>query len=311
MFGAPILGVWYWCTDQFIVQRVLAAKDVSNGRAGSIFAGFLKQLPLFIFVIPGVIAFALASQGLINMSVDDPDKALPIMISDLLPAGLRGLVLAGLLAALMSSLSSAFNSSSTLFTMDFYKKWRPNSGDRELVWVGQLATVILVIISLAYIPLMRVMTESGGIIQYMQSVQAYISPPIAAAFLIGLFFSRINSTGAIISLWTGFILGTLRLVFEFMINNGQIAEGSAPLIEYFVGINFLHFALLLFILSTIILFAGSMLRPKHSDEKLDGLIFSKIGDNFFEVKRKDVILTFALIAIVAIIWIVFSPLGIA
>lgn len=311
IFGAPILGVWYWCTDQFIVQRVLSAKDVSNGRAGSIFAGFLKQLPLFIFVVPGIIAFALASQGLINMGVDDPDKALPIMISDLLPAGLKGLVLAGLLAALMSSLSSAFNSCSTLFTIDFYKKWRPDVGEKELVWVGQIATVILVMLSLAYIPLMKVLTESGGIIQYMQSVQAYISPPIAAAFLFGLFFSRLNAIGAIVSLWTGFALGGLRFLLEIMVNNGTIVEGSAPLIEAFVGINFLHFALLLFIISAIILFAVSQLRPAASDEQLKGLIFSKIGDDFFEVKKKDVILTVALIIIVAIIWIVFSPLGIA
>ena len=311
LFGAPILGIWYWCTDQFIVQRVLAAKDVSNGRSGAIFAGYLKQLPLFIFVIPGVIAFALASQGLINMGVDDPDKALPIMISDLLPTGVKGLVLAGLLAALMSSLSSAFNSCSTLFTIDFYKKWKPNVGDRELVWVGQIATVILVLLSLAYIPLMRVMTESGGIIQYMQSVQAYISPPIAAAFLFGLFFSRINSIGAIVSLWTGFILGSLRLIFEFMVNNGSIAEGSSPIIEAFVGINFLHFALLLFILSAIILFAVSQLQPRASEAQLKGLIFSRIGDNFFESNRKDVILTIGLVIIVLIIWFVFSIFGIA
>jgi SSS family solute:Na+ symporter len=310
MFGAPILGVWYWCTDQFIVQRVLSAKDVSNGRAGSIFAGYLKQLPLFIFVIPGVIAFALASQGLIDMDTSSPDKALPIMVNDLLPAGLKGLVLAGLLAALMSSLSSAFNSCSTLFTMDFYKKWFPKVGERELVWVGQIATVILVIISLAYIPLMRVLTESGGIIQYMQSVQAYISPPIAAAFLFGLFFSRINALGAIVSLWSGFILGGLRLFFEFMVNNDKIAEGSAPIIEAFVGINFLHFALYLFLLSAVILFVVSRFGTNASEEQLKGLIFNRSGKNFFEVKRREVILTVILIVIVICIWVIFSPLGI-
>ncbi len=311
IFGAPILGIWYWCTDQFIVQRVLSAKNISNGREGALFAGFLKQLPLFIFVIPGIIAFALASQGIISMSVDDPDKALPIMVSELLPSGIKGLVLAGLLAALMSSLSSAFNSCSTLFTIDFYKKWKPQAADKELVWVGQLATIILVIISLAYIPLMRVMTESGGIIQYMQSVQAYISPPIAAAFMFGLFFSRINSTGAIVSLWTGFIIGGARLFFEFLVNNGKIAVGSSPLIESFVAINFLHFALYLFILSAIILFTFSQLRPSASEAQLEGLIYSRIGDKFFEAKRKDIILTILLIVIVICIWIIFSPLGIA
>ncbi len=311
IFGAPILGVWYWCTDQFIVQRVLSAKDVSNGRRGSLFAGFLKQLPLFIFLVPGIIAFALASQGLINMGVEDPDKALPILINDILPSGLKGLVLAGLLAALMSSLSSAFNSSSTLFTIDFYKKWRPGATDRELVWVGQLATIGLVVISLAYIPLMKVLTQSGGIIQYLQSVQAYVSPPIAAAFLFGLIFAKINERGALVSLWTGFAIGCLRLLFEFLVNSKIIAEGSAPIIEAFVGINFLHFALILFILCAAILFIFSRLGRELAPKNLDGLIFAKTGENFFEVNRKDIIITLALIVLVGVIWVVFSPLGIA
>ncbi|MCB0624695.1 MAG: sodium/solute symporter, partial [Saprospiraceae bacterium] len=185
LFGAPILGVWYWCTDQFIVQRVLSAKDVSNARKGTIFGGFLKLTPIFIFIVPGIIAYALSQQGLVDLQ-GNPDKALPAIITDFLPAGLKGLVLAGLLAALMSSLSSVFNSCSTLFTIDFYKKYRPQTSEKQLVWVGQLATVVLVAISLAWIPMIRAMMEGSRFYQYLQSVQTYISPPIAAAFPLGL-----------------------------------------------------------------------------------------------------------------------------
>ena len=152
LFGAPILGVWYWCTDQFIVQRTLSAKDISNARKGALFAGFLKLLPVFIFFLPGVIAYALMQKGLLDFSLENPDQALPAMITGFLPVGLKGLAIAGLLAALMSSLSSAFNSSSTLFTMDFYREFRPDSSERELVVVGQIATVVLVVLSLAGYP---------------------------------------------------------------------------------------------------------------------------------------------------------------
>ncbi len=310
MFGAPILGVWYWCTDQFIVQRVLSAKDISNARRGTILAGYLKQLPLFIFVVPGILAFAMATQGLLNLDIANPDKALPIMINDLLPIGVKGLVLAGLLAALMSSLSSAFNSCSTLVTIDFYKKYKPSSSERELVWFGQIATLVLVIISLAYIPLMKTMTESGGIIQYMQSVQAYISPPIAAAFLFGIFIHRVNAQGAIISLWTGFVIGISRLFFEFMVKEGKIMQGDNAFVDALVGVNFLHFALYLFILCAAIIIVGSLSSAAPTPEKLKGVSWDKSAEGFFEANKRDVLLTFGLIALVLIIWTVFSPFGI-
>ena len=311
MFGAPILGVWYWCTDQFIVQRVLSAKDISNARRGTILAGYLKQLPLFIFLVPGILAFALATQGMLNLDIQNPDKALPIMINDLLPIGVKGLVLAGLLAALMSSLSSAFNSCSTLVTIDFYKKYRPSSTEKELVWFGQIATVILVVISLAYIPLMKTLTEAGGIIQYLQSVQAYISPPIAAAFLLGLFIHRINARGAIISLWSGFAIGILRLFFEFLVKEGRIASGDNAFIDLLVGINFLHFALYLFVLCAIIMIVGSLGSPAPTAEKLQGVSWNKGEKGFFEPNKRDVWLTVGLVLLVLMIWAIFSPLGLA
>ncbi|HEX2185863.1 MAG TPA: sodium:solute symporter, partial [Chloroflexota bacterium] len=210
LFGAPILGVWYWCTDQFIVQRVLAARNLTEARRGTVFAGFLKILPLFIFVIPGVIAMVLARQGRLQLGA--PDQALPALVGSLLPAGLRGLVVAGLLAALMSSLSSVFNSTSTLITWDVYKKLRPAASERQLVLVGRLSTGVLVLLGLLWIPLMKLI--SGQLYQYIQSVQAYIAPPIAACFLLGVFIPRLNGAGAITALCAGFVLGASRLVLE-------------------------------------------------------------------------------------------------
>ncbi|MEO0874432.1 MAG: sodium/solute symporter, partial [Bacteroidota bacterium] len=222
LFGAPILGVWYWCTDQYIVQRALSAKDISNARKGALFAGYLKLLPVFLFFIPGVIAYAMLQKGMISFSLEDADQALPALITQVLPMGIKGLAIAGLLAALMSSLSSAFNSSSTLLTIDFYQKMRPNASERDLVRFGRLATVVLVVLSLGWIPFMDALM-GGGIFHYLQSIQAYISPPIAAVFLFGLFFKWINARGAIVALWTGFAIGVFRLVMEFMRNNKSIA----------------------------------------------------------------------------------------
>ena len=232
LLGAPILGVWYWCTDQFIVQRVLSATNQDHARRGTIFGGFLKQLPLFIFVIPGVIAHALAVSGRLELA--EPDQALPALIGALLPAGLRGIVVAGLLAALMSSLSSVFNSCSTLITLDIYKKLHPTASERRLVRVGQVSTAGLVGLGLLWIPMMD--SISGQLYQYLQSVQGYISPPIAAVFLIGIFWKRANSRGAIASLITGFGFGAVRLVAELN------KDGLTGWLYTYADINFLHFA---------------------------------------------------------------------
>lgn len=306
VFGAPILGIWYWCTDQFIVQRVLSAKDVNNARKGALFGGFLKILPLFIFVIPGVIAFALAQREVI--ALDTPDKALPTLITSFLPAGARGLVLAGLLAALMSSLSSVFNSCSTLFTIDFYRKWKPQAPERELVFVGQVATVILVVLSLAWIPFMRAMMEGGSFYQYLQSIQAYISPPIAAAFLFGLFYKRINARGAIWALWSGFILGIGRLIAEYMKNTGGISEAS--FLYSFANVNFLYFAVILFVICSIIMIAVSMTAPPEPAAKLENVTYVRPakGKADFSPRNRDFWLTLILIAAILTIWLIFSPL---
>ena len=309
LFGAPILGVWYWCTDQFIVQRTLSAKDISNARRGTLFAGFLKLLPVFIFFIPGVIAYALAQKGMLNFSLDNPDQALPAMINGFLPIGLKGLAISGLLAALMSSLSSAFNSSSTLITFDFYKQWKPQASEKELVWVGQIATLVLVVVSFLWIPFMKTLM-GGGLFHYLQSVQAYISPPIAAVFLFGLFFKWINAKGAIIALWSGFALGMLRLVTEYLSKEGIIDLAPSGLLQVMLDINFLHYAIYLFIFSVLVLMIFSKMgAPKRAD-LLELVTFSK---EELHVKFKwstDVALTILLIACVLFLWFIFSPLGI-
>ncbi len=308
LFGAPILGVWYWCTDQYIVQRALSAKNSIIARKGALFAGYLKILPVFIFFLPGVIAFALMQKGIINFSLDNADQALPAMISNFLPVGVKGIAIAGLLAALMSSLSSAFNSSSTLLTIDFYQKFRPQATDSQLVSFGRISTFFLVLISMGWIPFMKTLM-TGGIFHYLQSIQAYISPPIASVFLFGLLYNWINSKGAIICLWTGFIIGIVRLVLEFLSKEGTIIVTKETLLFEFLQINFLHFALFLFVLCSIILIVFSKLTSKQITKNIEGLTIGtreRVSDS---QKFNDIFFSIILVIVVLLLWLVFSPLG--
>src|SRR5258707_2231902 len=250
IFGAPILGIWYWCTDQHIVQRVLAAKNIKEARTGTIFAGYLKILPVFIFVLPGIVAMALFSDVSNN-----PDSAYPTLVTRLLPDGIKGLVLAGMLAALMSSLASAFNACSTLLTWDVYKKMRPTASEQRLVTVGRISAGVMVFLGLAWIPLMKFVNSQ--IYLYLQSVQAYIAPPIAACFLLGLFFRRLNGTGAMASLVTGLVLGVLRLVLELTNKATGGLEAGAPW-HPSATVNFLPYALLPVLVFTPVVFVPGM-----------------------------------------------------
>jgi SSS family solute:Na+ symporter len=306
VFGAPILGVWYWCTDQHIVQRVLAARNVTEARRGTILAGFLKILPVFIFVLPGVVAAALYA----DVRSGAADSAYPVLVTRLLPAGFKGLVLAGMLAALMSSLASAFNSCSTLLTWDVYRKARPQASEARLVTVGRLTTVALVGVSLLWIPFMKYISSQLYI--YLQSVQAYIAPPIAACFLLGLFFRRLNGAGAITSLVTGFVLGALRLGLELA--NGPAKTGLPDGVWAWIAeINFLHFAVLLFAISTTVLVGVSLLTPPPPAAKIDGLTYGtkqpgaaaaapadRVGH------RMNVGLSILLAALLGVLWIIFA-----
>lgn len=299
LLGAPILGVWYWCTDQFIVQRVLAARNLSEARRGTLFAGFLKLLPLFIFVIPGVIAFVLQQQGRLQLGA--PDQALPVLVATLLPAGLRGLIVAGLLAALMSSLSSVFNSTSTLITWDIYKKLQPAASEQRLVWVGRVSTAVLVGFGLMWIPLMQLI--SGQLYQYIQSVQAYISPPIAAVFLLGLLSARLNARGAMAALLTGFVLGMARLVLE--LNKASLGDGW---LFAYANINFLHFAALLFALCSIVLIGASLTAPAPAREQVESLTFQTTAPaaRTHRPTALDIALAGLLVVAVGLIWVYFS-----
>jgi len=193
LFCAPIIGLWYWCTDQYIVQRALGAPNEQQARRGSLWAGFLKLLPVFIFIIPGMICFALAASGKVEalqQTLMDGDQinrveaqaAFPLLVKHILPVGVRGIVVAGLLAALMSSLSSVFNASATLFTMDFYSRLHPNVSEHKLVWIGRIATTVMVVIGLAWIPVIK---GGKGLYDYLQGVQAYLAPPIFVVFFLG------------------------------------------------------------------------------------------------------------------------------
>lgn len=274
-FGAPILGIWYWCTDQVIVQRVLSAKDEGHAKAGTVLAGFLKILPVFMLVVPGMIARALYPQEM----AADSNAAFPTLVVRLMPVGMVGIMVAAMLAALMSSLSAVFNSSSTIFTIDFYRQVRPESSERELVNVGRMATVIMVVLGLAWIPFMKYI--SSQLYVYLQSVQAYVSPPIAAVFLIGVFWKRANGVGALASLLTGFVLGTLRFILELMYAGKPMTEG---LLQTFVRMNFLHFALFMFVACVIVLIAVSLATRVPERRKVAGLTWATIHDKIETVE---------------------------
>ncbi|MGQ0815074.1 MAG: sodium:solute symporter [Gemmatimonadota bacterium] len=301
LLGAPILGMWYWCTDQFIVQRTLAARNLSEARRGTIFAALLKLLPLFIFVIPGVIAHILASRG--ELALTSPDQALPTLVSSLLPVGLRGLVVAGLLAALMSSLSSVFNSTSTLITWDVYKKLNPNASEQRLVLVGMSSTSLLVGLGLLWIPFMRQI--SGQLYQYLQSVQAYIAPPIAAVFLLGLFSPRLNARGAMAALYTGFVLGMARLTAEL-----SKAHLDGFLFLY-ADINFLHFAAILFVVCSVVLILASLSAPAPDRAQIEGLTYGTTTAAGAAAeppakRRNELMLSGVLVVLVIVLWVYFS-----
>jgi SSS family solute:Na+ symporter len=285
---------------------VLAARNIDQARGGTLFAGYLKLLPIFIFVIPGVIAYGLAQTGRIELA--EPDQALPVLIGALLPPGLRGLVVAGLLAALMSSLSSVFNSCSTLVTLDIYKKLRPASSERHLVAVGQTATVILVILALLWIPFMK--RISGQLYQYLQSVQAYISPPIAAVFLIGIFWRRVNASGAMAALAAGFFLGMGRLLAE--LNKEDLVGGW---LYSFADMNFLHFAALLFVVCCAFLILVSLATPAPKSEQVSGLTFgtasltrrlTSLPERLTtRLRGRHLLLSLLLAACVGLVWLSF------
>lgn len=242
LFGAPIIAFWYWCTDQYIVQRLLGAKTTEDARKGTLLTAFLKILPLFILVMPGLFAAVLFPEI-------KGDEAYPMLVSsDILPIGVKGLVIAGFLAAVMSSLSAAFNSIAALYTIDFYKPKHPNASDRTLVLVGRMATIIIIFFVLLLVPFIKLM--NSHIYIFLQSTQAYISAPITAVFLFGFLLKKVNAKSVFIAFVLGELIGISRFLTEVLVNSGMITN---PLLEYFVKINYLHFTIFLFVLTSSIL----------------------------------------------------------
>lgn len=303
---STVVGIWYWCTDQVIVQRVLTAKNIKEGRRGSIFGALLKLMPVFLFLIPGVIALGLKMQG--RLDWDSPDEAFPVLMSNLMPSGLRGLVAAGLLAALMSSLASVFNSCSTLFTLDIYKKLKPEKPEEELVKTGRIATFFVVGLGLLWIPIIT--TLSDGLYEYLQNVQAYISPPIAAVFLLGIFYKRINANGAIATLIGGFIIGFSKLTLEIL--KSSFAEGS--FLFTIADINWLVFGAYFFAMCIAIAISVSMFYPAPSQKQLAGLTFGTVtnqqkAENKNSYTVWDIIASVGVVLIVIYIMVSFSTLS--
>jgi SSS family solute:Na+ symporter len=274
-FGAPLLGIWYWCTDQVIVQRVLSAKDEGNARGGTIMAGFLKILPVFILVLPGLIAFALYRNQFIvqNGVVKNGDIAYPMMVINLLPEGLVGLMIAALLAALMGGMASVFNSSSTLATLDFYKRLRPEATERQLVNFGRIATAVMVVLGILWVPFIS--TLNAQLFIYLQAVQAYISPPIAAVFIYGILWPRLNGKGSISSLLTGLVLGGFRFILEVLQKSHGVDLGTGFL-AWVVNMNFLHYAILMFVICSLVLIVVSLMTEAPDRQKLAGLTFATV-----------------------------------
>jgi SSS family solute:Na+ symporter len=286
LFCAPIIGLWYWCTDQYIVQRALGAPNEQQARRGTIFAAFLKLLPVFIFIIPGMICFALALSGKVPAlaGLVGPDghavrgeaqAAFPLMVANVLPVGVRGIVVAGLLAALMSSLAGVFNASSTLFTMDFYRKMRPEASEQRLVWIGRVATTVMVLIGLFWIPVIQ---GAKGLYDYLQTVQGYLAPPIFVVFFLGVFNKRLNAKGCLAALLTGFALGVLRLAVDTPVTLGlagfENGYAAGSVLWIINNIYFQYFSLLIFVVSVVVMVSVSYMTEAPALERIQGLTFA-------------------------------------
>jgi len=322
LFCAPIIGLWYWCTDQYIVQRALGARNEQQARRGSIFAGILKLLPVFIFIIPGMIALALARTGnysSLNVMVDAQGHAIretsqaayPLLVTSILPIGVRGLVVAGLLAALMSSLAGVFNASSTLFTMDLYQKFRPGASQHRLVWVGRIATGVMVLMGLLWVPVIQ---GARGLYEYLQGVQGYLAPPIFTVFFLGVFWKRLNAMGALAALVTGFVLGAFRLAVDTPVKLGLggfeagYAEGSFLWIVN--NIYFQYYSLFIFLVSVLAMVVVSYATKEPAYERISGLTFATVTDEHRAASRaswsaRDVLGSAAVLILILMAYLYF------
>lgn len=316
---APVIGLWYWCTCQYIVQRTLGAKNEQHARRGSIFASLLKLLPVFIFIIPGMICFALAKSGTVpglSGMVDAAGQpvrselqyAFPSMVAHVLPVGVRGLVVAGLIAALMSSLAGVFNASSTLFTLDCYSKLRPKADQATLVRMGRVATAVMVAIGIAWIPVIK---GSHGLYDYLQSVQGYLAPPIFVVFFLGVFWKRLNAQGALAAMVVGFVVGLFRLAVD---TPGALMHGfSYPEGSWLWIINhiyFQYFSMIILAISMITMIVVSYLTKAPDEAQLVGMTFSTVTADQKAATRaswsfRDVAVSVLVVALIVAVYLYF------
>ncbi len=317
MIASPVVGIWYWCTDQYIVQRTLAARSLTDARRGAIWGGFLKVWPVLIFLIPGMIGYALHQKGVLQIPLKTDgsggllgDAVFATMVQALLPVGLRGLVVAGLLSALMSSLASLFNSCATLFTVDIYEKLRPGQSEQKLVHVGRMATGFVVVCGLIWIPIMKKISEGNtGLYDYLQNVQGFLAPPITAVFLLGLFSKRITAPAALWGLIVGFILGMGKLTIQTMAKSGALA--SDGLLQAIGDYNGYYFSGVLFVFSVILVSAVSMLTPAPPEAQIQGLTYASTtaaqrAENRASWGAREVAGTAVVLGMVATIYIYFT-----
>ncbi|MCG8308278.1 MAG: sodium:solute symporter [Cytophagales bacterium] len=297
LLGSAIIGFWYWCTDQFIVQRVLSGRDMTHARRGTIFGAYLKMTPVFIFLIPGMIAFALNQKGLITLA--DNDAAFSTLVKELLPMGFKGIVIGGILAALMSSLASLFNSSAMLFTIDFYKKYKPEATEKHYVFVGRIATVVIVVLGILWIPVMKGLGKV--LYEYLQDVQSLLAPGIAAVFLLGILSKRITPAAGFSGLLIGFVLGMTRLglsIFKESLNPDGIVYST------FVAPNWLHYECILFGIVIICMILISFVTKPADPSAIKGLTLgSATAEQKLEVRQsytKWDVITSAIIIIITL-----------
>ena len=311
---APVIGLWYWCTDQYIVQRALGAPNEKVAREGSIFSAFLKLFPVYLFIIPGLICFALVKKNVIpelsnEFHVKGSQGAFPMMVQYLLPAGLRGIVVAGLLSALMGSLAGVFNACSTLFTVDIYEKWRPKATQSELVRMGRLATVVMVIIALLWIPVVK---GAHGLYEYLQSVQGYLAPPIFVVFFFGVFWKRLNAQGCFWAMVIGFIVGIFRMAVDTPITLGLFKSYPEGSFFWIVNnINFQYFSILITVVSAVVMVVVSYMTPEPNQKQIQGLTFATASEADKAATRAswnkwDVIGSAAIMACIVFAYIYFT-----
>ncbi|NXO20124.1 SC5AB protein, partial [Cisticola juncidis] len=254
LVGMTIPSLWYWCTDQVIVQRSLAAKNLSHAKGGSLMTSYLKILPLFMMVMPGMISrvlfpdlVACADPEICQKICGNPsgcsDIAYPKLVLELLPVGLRGLMMSVMIAALMSSLTSIFNSASTIFTMDLWKHFRPRCSEWELMIVGRVFVLLLTVVSILWIPLVQA-GQGGQLFIYIQSISSYLQPPVAMVFILGCFWKRANEKGAFWGLLLGLLLGAVRLVLDFIYPEPRCGQpdGRPGVLKY---MHYLYFSMVL------------------------------------------------------------------